>query len=69
MRWRPHETAEIRTVRFRTLGCWPVTGAVESEATTNADILVETLGSHASERQGRMSDDGSLERQKRDGYF
>lgn len=69
MQWRPEEKAETLTVRFRTLGCWPVTGAVESIAATPEAVLLETLSSSASERTGRVSDEGSLERQKREGYF
>ncbi|WP_194954775.1 sulfate adenylyltransferase subunit CysD [Sphingopyxis solisilvae] len=69
---RANETAEIKTVRFRTLGCWPVTAAVESEATDLRSVVQETLAASASERQGRISDGddgGSLEQKKREGYF
>lgn len=69
MPWRPGEQAESRSVRFRTLGCWPVTGAVESRASDLDAIYHETIASASSERSGRISDDGSLERQKREGYF
>jgi sulfate adenylyltransferase subunit 2 len=69
MRWREGERTETRSVRFRTLGCWPVTGAVESEAGSIDAICRETLSSASSERSGRVSDEGSLERQKREGYF
>ncbi len=72
MRFRPGESIVERTVRFRTLGCWPVTGAIASEATDLAGVLQETAASSTSERQGRIGDQdagGSLERQKRDGYF
>lgn len=69
MHWAPGEVSTRRRVRFRTLGCWPVTGAVESEATSVADIMKETLGERRSERMGRVSDGGSLEAQKRAGYF
>jgi sulfate adenylyltransferase subunit 2 len=72
MRFRTGETVTDRRVRFRTLGCWPVTGAVESDATTLEGVLQETLASPRSERQGRIGDQdagGSLERQKREGYF
>ena len=58
-----------RRVRFRTLGCWPVTGALASEADDVASVMLETLGSGLSERMGRVSDQGSLEAQKRQGYF
>lgn len=72
MRWRPGERAERRRVRFRTLGCWPVTGAVDSDAATLSEVAAETLDARSSERQGRISDgeDGSsLEAKKREGYF
>lgn len=69
MQWREGEIGEALCVRFRTLGCWPVTGAVESEARSLREIYRETLGSQSSERMGRVSDEGSLERQKREGYF
>ena len=66
------EQPEIRTVRFRTLGCYPLTGAVESTATTMPEIVRETLQSRFSERRGRSIDhDGaaSMERKKQEGYF
>jgi sulfate adenylyltransferase subunit 2 len=72
MRFRPGEVPSTRAVRFRTLGCWPVTGAIPSEAGDLAAIVRETLGSGVSEREGRVSDrdsGGSLEQQKRQGYF
>lgn len=69
MQWRPGERTRDMAVRFRTLGCWPVTGAIESRADSLSEILRETLASPVSERQGRVSDSGSLERQKREGYF
>ncbi len=72
MRFRTGETAETRTVRFRTLGCWPVTAAVESEATDLPAVVRETLAATGSERQGRIGDGedgGSLEQKKREGYF
>lgn len=61
----------VRTerVRFRTLGCWPVTAAVASDATDVAAVAQETFFASTSERRGRVSDAGSLERQKREGYF
>ena len=68
----PGESIEYRTVRFRTLGCYPLTGAVESRATTVADIVLELLTARSSERQGRLIDadsSGSMERKKREGYF
>lgn len=69
MRWKDGEEAETKLVRFRTLGCWPVTGAIESPAENSLDILKETVASRTSERRGRISDEGSLEKQKRAGYF
>ena len=72
MHWRTGEVAEQRSVRFRTLGCWPVTAAVESTADTLEAVVRETLFASNSERQGRLSDRegaGSLELQKREGYF
>jgi sulfate adenylyltransferase subunit 2 len=71
----PLETGElpcIRAVRFRTLGDYPLTGAIESEATTVPDIIRETMAAHHSERAGRVIDhDGaaSMERKKQEGYF
>ncbi len=72
MRFQPGDEIQTRTVRFRTLGCWPVTGAVESDATDLAAVVDETLRASSSERQGRISDGedgGSLEQKKREGYF
>lgn len=69
MRWLPGEAAREETVRFRSLGCWPVTGAVRSSAASNHEIAFETLTASVSERRGRVSDSGSLEAQKRNGYF
>ena len=69
---RPGESVETRRVRFRTLGCWPLTGAVESAATTLDDVLYELMTSRSSERQGRLIDHdqaGSMERKKQEGYF
>ncbi|WP_288434968.1 sulfate adenylyltransferase subunit CysD [uncultured Pseudomonas sp.] len=70
----PEEKARIhkRQVRFRTLGCYPLTGAVESQATTLTDIIQEMLLTRTSERQGRVIDHdgaGSMEEKKRQGYF
>lgn len=68
----PGETPEMKRVRFRTLGCYPLTGAVESDATTLPDIIKETILSTTSERQGRIIDqDGSasMEKKKLEGYF
>lgn len=66
------ETVEEKMVRFRSLGCWPLTGAVESEAATIPDIIQEILLTTTSERQGRMIDHdvaGSMEKKKQEGYF
>jgi sulfate adenylyltransferase subunit 2 len=68
----PDETPDMRRVRFRTLGCYPLTGAIESDAATVADIVAELRGARQSERQGRLIDadeDASMERKKREGYF
>jgi sulfate adenylyltransferase subunit 2 len=68
----PGERPAIRTVRFRTLGCYPLTGAIESTATTLEDIIRETAESRFSERRGRLIDhEGSaaMERKKQEGYF
>jgi len=66
------EKIEMRSVRFRTLGCYPLTGAVESEAATLPDIIQEMLLATSSEREGRVIDHdqaGSMEQKKREGYF
>jgi sulfate adenylyltransferase subunit 2 len=66
------ETVEHKSVRFRTLGCYPLTGAVESEANTLTGIIEEMLVATSSERQGRAIDhdqSGSMELKKRQGYF
>jgi sulfate adenylyltransferase subunit 2 len=68
----PGENPELRTVRFRTLGCYPLTGAIESEAATVGEIAAELRLSRDSERQGRLIDGdetASMERKKRQGYF
>lgn len=68
----PDETPQMRMVRFRTLGCYPLTAAIESTATTLDEIVAETLGASTSERQGRIIDhdgSGSMERKKQEGYF
>ncbi len=72
MRLEPGETPEELSVRFRTLGCYPLTAAIESEATTLEDIVAEMLIARTSERQGRLIDhdeSGSMEKKKREGYF
>ena len=66
------DAIHLRSVRFRTLGCYPLTGAVESTATTLPGILAEMLGSRSSERQNRLIDHdqaGSMEKKKMEGYF
>jgi sulfate adenylyltransferase subunit 2 len=68
----PDERPQMKMVRFRTLGCYPLTGAIESAATTLPDILEEMLRSRTSERQGRVIDRdsvGSMEKKKQEGYF
>ncbi|TVQ73172.1 MAG: sulfate adenylyltransferase subunit CysD [Oceanospirillales bacterium] len=69
---RPEETPVMKSVRFRTLGCYPLTGAVESEADTLEEIIQEMLLATTSERQGRAIDhdsSGSMEQKKMEGYF
>ena len=66
------ETPQMRLVRFRTLGCYPLTGAIESPARSLAEIVAETLAAKTSERSGRVIDHdgaGSMERKKQEGYF
>ena len=66
------EVPELKSVRFRTLGCYPLTGGIESTATTLDEIIDETLSSVSSERTSRVIDNeaqGSMERRKREGYF
>lgn len=68
----PGEAPQRRKVRFRTLGCWPLTAAIESEAETLDQVVAEVLGARMSERQGRLIDHdgaGSMERKKQEGYF
>ena len=68
----PGEVPEMRRVRFRTLGCYPLSGAIESDATTVEGIIAEMRASRTSERQGRLIDGdepASMERKKREGYF
>ncbi|HVI40232.1 MAG TPA: sulfate adenylyltransferase subunit CysD [Anaerovoracaceae bacterium] len=72
MRLLPGETPEIKKVRFRTLGCYPLTGGVESDADTLDEVIAETLAAATSERTSRVIDNeaaGSMERRKREGYF
>jgi sulfate adenylyltransferase subunit 2 len=69
---RPGEKPEMRRVRFRTLGCYPLTGAIESEAETLSEIVAEMRSATTSERQGRLIDSdesSSMEKKKREGYF
>ena len=72
MKLRPGEKIEMKSVRFRTLGCYPLTGGVESTADTLPEIIEETLSAVSSERTTRVIDNeaaGSMERRKREGYF
>jgi sulfate adenylyltransferase subunit 2 len=72
IRLMPGETPEIKKVRFRTLGCYPLTGGVESDADTLDTVIGETLAAATSERTSRIIDNeaaGSMERRKREGYF
>ena len=72
LKLRPGEKIEYKNVRFRTLGCYPLTGGIESNATTLDEIIDETLSAVESERTTRVIDNeaaGSMERRKREGYF
>lgn len=72
MRLNPGEEPQLKQVRFRTLGCYPLTGGVESTATTLDEVIAETLAAVTSERTSRVIDKeaaGSMERRKREGYF
>ncbi|MDK9717822.1 MAG: sulfate adenylyltransferase subunit CysD [Trichlorobacter sp.] len=69
---QPGEQVQMKSVRFRTLGCYPLTGAVESAAATLPEIIQEMLLTRTSERQGRLIDHdqaGSMEKKKHEGYF
>ena len=69
---QPGEQVQMKSVRFRTLGCYPLTGAIESTATTLPEIIQEMLLTRTSERQGRLIDHdqaGSMEKKKHEGYF
>src|SRR5690606_13310576 len=71
-RLHPGERPESRRVRFRTLGCYPLTGAIESDADTLPKVVAEMLRARTSERQGRLIDKdagASMERKKAEGYF
>jgi sulfate adenylyltransferase subunit 2 len=68
----PDEIPQLRSVRFRTLGCYPLTGAIESTAATLSEVIQEMLLTSTSERQGRLIDSdasGSMEKKKQEGYF
>lgn len=68
----PGEAIQARQVRFRTLGCYPLTGAIESQASSVTDIILELLAARSSERQGRAIDSdasASMEKKKQEGYF
>ncbi len=72
MQFLPGETPVMRKVRFRSLGCWPLSGAVESDALSLEDIVAEMLATRTSERGGRLIDKDaseSMEKKKREGYF
>jgi sulfate adenylyltransferase subunit 2 len=72
MRLHPGEKPREECVRFRTLGCYPLSGAIRSRATTLPEVIGEMMGARVSERQGRLIDhdeDGSMETKKREGYF
>ena len=72
MRLLPGEEIETKLIRFRTLGCYPLTGAIESSADSLSAIVLELLQSRTSERQGRAIDSdssGSMEKKKQEGYF
>ena len=72
MQLLPGEVISTRRIRFRTLGCYPLTGALESDADSLSTIVLELLQSRTSERQGRAIDSdsaGSMEKKKQEGYF
>lgn len=72
MRFKPGEEIMHKKIRFRTLGCYPLTGGIESDADTLDAIIDETLSAVSSERTSRVIDNeaaGSMERRKREGYF
>ncbi|MGO4832870.1 sulfate adenylyltransferase subunit CysD, partial [Rhizobiaceae sp. 2RAB30] len=72
LKLKPGEVVENRLVRFRTLGCYPLTGAIDSDADSLEMIVGEMLTARTSERQGRLIDrdeSGSMEKKKREGYF
>jgi sulfate adenylyltransferase subunit 2 len=66
------EKIKIINARFRTLGCYPLTGATESSSTSISDVLLELIQSTSTEREGRLIDsdtEGSMEKKKKEGYF
>jgi len=66
------EKPQMRSVRFRTLGCYPLTAAIESTAGTLAEVIIEMRSTHSSERAGRLIDKdqaASMEKKKKEGYF
>jgi sulfate adenylyltransferase subunit 2 len=70
--FKPGEVAEMRRVRFRTLGCYPLTAAIESDADSLEAVIAETFNARSSEREGRLIDSdqpGSMEKKKQEGYF
>lgn len=70
--FQPGELPQLRRVRFRTLGCWPLTAAIESDADTLEAVIAETFNARSSEREGRLIDSdapGSMEKKKQEGYF
>ena len=70
--WRPAKSPRMESVRFRTLGCYPLTGAIRSHAETLPEMIAEMRASTTSEREGRLIDhdeSGSMEKKKREGYF
>jgi sulfate adenylyltransferase subunit 2 len=72
LKLKDNEESIEKEVRFRTLGCYPLTGAVESNARTLEEIVLELIKSNSSERQGRVIDkdeNASMEQKKKDGYF
>ena len=72
MRLDPGETPAFRKIRFRTLGCWPLTAAVESDAAGIEDVVAEVVAAKNSERAGRLIDHdqaAAMEMKKREGYF
>lgn len=69
---KPGEVPKMRNIRFRTLGDWPLTAAVESDAATLDEVVAETIGARTSERSGRLIDHdqaGAMEKKKQEGYF